>query len=401
MNIPEKGKPQSTVNLAEEVERGFDELGKLPSRIDRYAAARQRSLINLTEIDKKINLSSDLSIKSPFYLHLQNLRPKLASCGNYLGFRHYYTVGKVRLTAATFCKAHLLCPLCAIRRGSKTLEAYTTRYHFIMATNPGLKLAMLTLTVKNGDDLAERFEHLRSSLQRLLKHRRKALEGKSNTEFSKVLGLVGAYEVTNKGNGWHPHAHMMILYRTRLNASKLRQEWQKITGDSKVLRIDPARHPQDPAQDFLEVFKYALKFSDLTPEQNMEAYEIMRGKRLLFSAGLFWGVEVPEQLTDEPLDGLPYFDMVYKYVVGSGYNLTGATEVPLIDVEVVDADTGEVSIIPVSVPPKLLQKPLPPFFFEYIQRKIDPRRDPVKKPLRILAKSVRSEEERERERQRR
>src|SRR5690606_8649852 len=142
-----------------------------------------------------------------------SLRPKLASCGNYLGFRHYYTVGKVRLTAATFCKAHLLCPLCAIRRGSKTLEAYTTRYNVIMAENQGLKLAMLTMTVKNGDDLAERFEHLRSSFQRLLERRRKALAGARgwSSEFSKVLGLVGAYEVTNKGNGWHPHAHMMIL----------------------------------------------------------------------------------------------------------------------------------------------------------------------------------------------
>jgi hypothetical protein len=323
MCIPEKGKPQSTNALAGEVERGFDELGKLPSRLDRYAAARQRALVNLTEIDKKINVSSDILIENPFYLHLQNLRPKLASCGNYLGFRHYYTVGKVRLTAATFCKAHLLCPLCAIRRGSKTLEAYTIRYHVIMATNPGLKLAMLTLTVKNGDDLAERFEHLRSSFQRLLEHRRDyQKKGRGFTEFSKVLGLVGAYEVTNKGNGWHPHAHMMILYRTRLNASKLRQEWQKITGDSKVLRIDPARHPQDPAQDFLEVFKYALKFGDLTPEQNMEAYEIMRGKRLLFSAGLFWGVKVPESMLDEKLDDLPYFDILYKYIAGSGYNLT-------------------------------------------------------------------------------
>jgi hypothetical protein len=335
MRNPEKGKPQSTEALAGEVERGFDESGKLPDRLIRYAAARQRALINLSQVDKKIkswyeehsyedvSTSTGWHSSDPFIRHLENLRPKLANCGNYLGFRHYYTVGKVRLTAATFCKAHLLCPLCAIRRGSKTLEAYTTRYNFIMAENQGLKLAMLTLTVKNGDDLAERFEHLRSSFQRLLERRRDyQKKGRGFTEFSKVLGLVGAYEVTNKGNGWHPHAHMMILYRQRINAAALKREWQAITGDSHVLRIDPARHPKDPAQDFLEVFKYALKFSDLTPEQNMEAYEIMRGKRLLFSAGLFWGVEVPESMLDEKLDDLPYIDLLYKYFVGSGYNLS-------------------------------------------------------------------------------
>ena len=46
------------------------------------------------------------------------------SCGDYLLFRHFFTVDKVKLHAAQFCKAHLLCPLCAIRRGAKALAAY-------------------------------------------------------------------------------------------------------------------------------------------------------------------------------------------------------------------------------------------------------------------------------------
>jgi hypothetical protein len=42
----------------------------------------------------------------------------------------------------------------------------------------------------------------------------------------------------------------------------------------------------------------------------------------LFSAGLFWGVDVPESNLDEELEELPYFLRLYTYMAGSGYNLT-------------------------------------------------------------------------------
>lgn len=318
MGTHKRGNPQSTEGLAAEVERGFDELGKLPSRLERYAAAHDRALCNLTQVREK-----SMTTETPLW---RSVSSRMATCGHYLGFRHYYTVGKVRLTAARFCKVHLLCPLCAIRRGSKLVETLVSKYAVVMAENPGLSMYMLTLTVKNGPDLVERHEHLKRSYQRLLKHRRKAIEGKSNTEFAKVEGLVGSYEVTNKGQGWHPHLHLMIFTKERLNASALRREWQAITGDSHVLRIDPSRHPDDPGQDFLEICKYALKFSDLTPDQNLDAFEALRGRRLFVSAGLFWGIEMPEQLTDETLDDLPYFELLYKYVSGSGYNITTKEE---------------------------------------------------------------------------
>jgi hypothetical protein len=324
MQVPEMRNPLTTINLAEEVERGFDELGKLPSRLERYAVAKQHALRNLAEIDKNINQYPVIDVRSEY---LKSIKSRLSVCGNYLAFRDYYTVGQVRLSAARFCMTHLLCPLCAIRRGSKMVEAYVKKYEVIKAENPGLKMSMITFTVLNGENLAERHNHLKKSLQVLMKRSRDFPRGKgAYTEFTKVLGFVGSYEVTNKGQGWHPHAHLMVLHRTRINAAELKREWQKITGDSHVLRIDPARHPNDPGQDFLEVCKYALKFSDLTPAQNFHAFEVLRGKRLVMTAGLFWGVEIPEELTDEPLEGLPYFERLYNFAVDSGYHLTGISE---------------------------------------------------------------------------
>jgi hypothetical protein len=339
MRFHKEGTPSELINLAEEAQRGFDESGKLPERLLRYAFARERALINLTQIRSTTNA---LGV-SVYRRHLENIQPRIAQCGEFLAFKHYYTTGKVRLTAANFCMVHLLCPLCAIRRGSKTLEAYLLRFEIIKTENPSLKLSMLTLTVKNGEDLSERFNHLKKSLKKLLEWRRKTLAGKAgyHSEFSKIAGLVGSIEITKDGaldgsaSGWHPHAHIMVLHSERFDYAALQAEWLKITGDSHVLNVSAAKHPDDPALDFLEVFKYALKFTDLTPEQNITAYEVMRGKRLLFSAGLFWGVDVPEQMTDTPLDDLPYVDLFYRYLPGSGYNLH-------IPEEYIDETTGEV-----------------------------------------------------------
>jgi hypothetical protein len=71
---------------------------------------------------------------------------------------------------------------------------------------------------------------------------------------------------------------------------------------------------------FIEVFKYAVKFSDQPIEDTWHCYETLKGKRLLGSAGCFRGVEVPEQLTDDELHDLPFHTLFYRYLRG-GYSL--------------------------------------------------------------------------------
>jgi hypothetical protein len=213
---------------------------------------------------------------------------------------------------------HLLCPLCAIRRGAKNLKAYLERFEVLKAGNPGLRLSLVTLTVKNGDDLAERHVHLKKAVQGVLTRRKLARNGQRYvTEWAKAFAIVGSFEVTHKGKGWHPHVHMAVLHQERFDYSAMIEEWARITGDSKMIHVDAARHPDEPARDFLEIFKYALKFSDLSPAHNLAAFLTLRRKRLLFSAGGFRGVEVPESLLDEPIDEPPYIELFYEFYQGN------------------------------------------------------------------------------------
>ena len=280
----------------------------LPTKIDRYGKAKSTGL-NVAEYMRGTGKHQAIS-------------DRVHQCGDYLLFRHFFTVDQVRLHAAHFCKKHLLCPLCAIRRGAKALAAYICRFEVLKAQNPDLKPFLVTLTVKDGDDLEERFKHLHKAQHELWKRKHRG----RGCALGGVAGAVWSYEVKRgKGSGlWHPHLHMVALAESQPDQEQLSREWHQITGDSFVVDVRPIDQ-EDPVSGFIEVFKYAVKFSDQGPKDTVHAWETLRGRRLLASAGLFRGVEIPEDLTDsvDDLDGLPYVDLFYRFFSGRGYEYTG------------------------------------------------------------------------------
>ncbi len=149
-----------------------------------------------------------------------------------------------------------------------------------------------------------------------------------HVEFAKALGGVHSIEAKRGKNSglWHPHAHMIWLCHDEPDQAKLSQEWKDWTGDSFIVDVRPFHDQEDVVSGFMEVFKYALKFSELPLEDNWDAYEQLSGKRLVDAFGLLRGVEVPDDLTDEPiLDELPYIELFYQWMNRAGYSLMKTT----------------------------------------------------------------------------
>lgn len=294
-------------SLAGEI--GVEGIEALPKRVLRYEKAKNSAL----DVSQYMRASTN---------H-QAMAAKVEGCGDYLLFRHFFTVDKVKLHAAQFCKKHLLCPLCAIRRGAKSLSAYLQRFQAIQRELPALNAYLITLTVKDGPDLAERFKHLHDSQRELWKRKQRIYE----TSLDGVQGAVWSYEVKRgEGSGlWHPHLHMIALAESMPNQKRLSAEWRQITGDSFVVDVKPISQ-EDPASGFMEVFKYAVKFSDQEPDDTVHAWETLRGKRLLASSGCFRGVVIPHDLIDDASDvqGLPFMDMLYRFT-RAGYSLAFVT----------------------------------------------------------------------------
>ncbi len=294
---------------ASETGAGF---GTLKHRLDRYAGGHQRAL------------------QMSHYLKSQNevkLSSRMARCGSYLVFNHYFTVDELRLIAADFCSKWLLCPFCAMRRGAKYLKAYLEKVRTVHVSEPNLQCYLVTVTVKNGSNLMERFGKLTESLKKMTHARRDYLgnpQKRCHVEFAKAVGGVYSIEI-KRGAGselWHPHCHMVWMCHERPDQQKLSEEWFGWTKDSYIVDVTPFYDQKDIVKGFLEVFKYALKFTDMSLEDNWYAFQKLSGKRLINSFGCLRGLEVPEDSEKECLDYLPYLQIFYEWMdFAKGYSV--------------------------------------------------------------------------------
>ena len=287
--------------LADETGKEATDTDQFLKRIDRYGKAKSRSASMASYIFKNCSGYS-------------KLYTSILECGSFLEFKNYYTIGQIKLSNASFCKKHLLCPLCAIRRGAKMLSRYLQRYFDLTAKNPNLTAFLVTFTVKDGDCLPGRYNHLKTSLQAYHKRRHRK---NAPCEAYNATAAVWSYEFKRGSNSkvWHPHAHAIWLCDSPPCQSQLSSEWYSITGDSFIVDIRPM-NISNPVKAFLEVFKYAIKFSDQSEEDTWHCYQTLKGKRLVGSFGGFYGISEPDDLNDDPLEGLPYYLLIYKFFNG-------------------------------------------------------------------------------------
>lgn len=304
---------------------GFD---SFQSKLERFGARKTRAVDLAKYITDFHTGKGRKGARSFSEKNNLKLAGELRSCASYLLFKNYYRRDEIRLFAARLCKRNLLCPFCAARRAAKYIQAYMERFQLVTAENPQLRPFFVTVTIKDQADLAGAFNHLRGAMRTMSQQRRDALKGQRFIEFAKALGGVHSVEFKRgRGSGlWHPHAHMIWLCEQAPDAQKLSAEWLAITGDSYIVDVREC-YGETLADSFLEVFKYALKFSDLSLEDNWEAFNTLKGKRLVDSFGCLRGVKVPESLLDEELADEPYILMLYQYLSKSGYNFVGQGDV--------------------------------------------------------------------------
>ena len=297
------------------------------NRISRFGLLKHRAKLQEQYLWTQVDFNSD----SPSEESIEALKAatKLKECGQFLQFRNYYTVDQIKLVKAHYCNKHLLCPICAGVRAARSMKRYLERIYELMNQKRGLKPVLITLTVKNGEDLEERFKHLRRSFRTLLdRYNDYKKKGRGFNQFCKIDGAFYSTEYTynSKTKEWHPHIHIFALLNEWIDQEELSETWHDITLDSYIVDIRRVKKTKEHGytKAVAEVCKYALKFSDLSLENTWEAYLSLKGNRLTGCFGSMYGVKLPEKLTDDlPLDDLPYLELLYRFVFGkkSYYNL--------------------------------------------------------------------------------
>lgn len=324
-----KRRKRKTPDLVSEVLAGTDAEQGHKEKLLRYSEAKrhQETVLDYILTNEPTMSKEQLALKD---------------CGSILTFRNFYTVNQYRLIAGCSCKKHLLCGLCALRRSAKYVKEYEKKLYQVLAEKPHLKPVLVTFTIKNGSDLAERTKHLAKAIRSMTAKRRRAAGGsRHKTIFSLIAGAAGAFEF-KKGSGsklWHPHIHMLALISEEIDIldfeSKLSQEWFKMTKDSHQVKAQYIDMESEKSRfsSICEVFRYALKFGEMEIADQVHAYKILRGKQFVFSFGDLRGVNMPESDNDSIEDALallPYIDIIYKYTNRLGYVFHQTTDLGVV-----------------------------------------------------------------------
>lgn len=296
--------------------------------IARYSRGHRRALAQAKFL-RSIEFTSKLHQE-----HIAATYTKLENCAQLLEFRAYRTEQTIKLTAARLCEQYKLCPLCAARRAGRGVRKYAAKVEHVLTESPQLKPYLVTLTMRNHEDLEHVFEEFMTSKRRLLHRRRDAVRfpPRAHSVTMHWDGFVGSLEIKRgkNSNAWHPHVHLVVLSREDLatedRQEQLSAEWHGITGHSFIVDARPFQHPDDPARDLVEVLKYPMKFQGLSLADAWHAHDSTRGRRFLFSGGSLYGVKI--DLLDEPIDAdLPYIELLYQFSENDGeYQLEHSAE---------------------------------------------------------------------------
>jgi len=123
---------------------------------------------------------------------------------------------------------------------------------------------------------------------------------------------------------WHPHVNLLLLVEKpskddienknwKLDYDKLRNEWEKLTGGKgKNVEIRLVTDFQEDKTVFVEIFKYAMKFSEMDFSDRYQAATALYRRNLSGSFGAFRGLDVDTDDTLEYAD-LPYLLLLYRY----------------------------------------------------------------------------------------
>ena len=252
-------------------------------RITRFATLKHRAknqenyLFTLAKF--KENYEKD--VKNEESIKALKSAQKLNECGNYLLFKNFYTIGEVKLSKLRTCGQHLLCPFCAAIRASRAIQKYVERIDQVLQENRKLKPVLITLTVKNGSNLAERSEHLMKSFRTLTNvvgtMKRKVEVLMSSVRFKGLCTPMKIHSMKKQANGIRIFICSLWLINGLISKSfqnigiaLLGTRWLSMSAGKKKEK----GHGYSKAA--AEVCKYALKFGDLSVEKTWEAFKVLK-----------------------------------------------------------------------------------------------------------------------------
>jgi hypothetical protein len=299
---------------------GGDGIAGLAGRLERCAAKAGRS-----------KLMGEWITSQPRWRNFFPVGRRVAACGSYLLFHDYWRKDQIRLMSANFCANALLCPFCATLRGARHMGKAIQKIQSVMAAEPGLVPYLWTGTIKDESTCGKMHKRIKGLLAKVLQSRRDSKKVSHRYScWSKFHGGIVSFEV-KRGSGsqlWHIHFHAIVLSQPGLDPDEFKRAWSDVVGYWAQSDLRPLRSTQllverpgedatkdALAKDLQEVFKYAVKCSDMVPEDNFEAFRQLKGRRLISAFGSLFGLKfADDDIADDGIENEPYRKLLFDFV---------------------------------------------------------------------------------------
>lgn len=290
-------------------------------RLKRYAERNADKIKSSLFFDNRNFVSDNGLTKSDIEERIDRLR----SCSTIVELKSGFVENtdgtleqKMTVSAANYCRQHVLCPLCADRLQAKRRAKYELPLREqadLVSLNHSRYCYFVTKTIADGENLSERLEHLKKSMISFRKKGQKRNNGEKRSfgESSKIRAAIATIEI-KRGSGsglWHVHSHELVFTDSPLDyhvydkdslqklrkkygknipeeilseisndtvliggkkiaLSKMSREWMESTGDSVGIDVRPIRHvPKNATGKKKRMFK-KMSFSDSILYQSKE-----------------------------------------------------------------------------------------------------------------------------------
>lgn len=312
-----------------------------------YSAPEPAKTADLIEKLKRLKVkksTSEMVARELRSRGLDHVADRLSRCGSYVALKDYLESEKISVSQANWCNLHKLCPMCAHYRGVNSAKVLSEKISQVVREQKLIPV-LVTWTIKNGPDLEERFQHLKTSIKKYFKSVRNAREGRRKPLIGNHFegGAEFIEIIRGKWPNWHPHCHAIYFikpgalkfyapkksHRGRwvLDSEPYRQfvsEWERVTGDSKMVsmvlpqssrQIMNGKNPDDVdfMSETLEASKYITKFLPGIETDLIEIHEKTYRKHLRYMRGCLRGLKLPEDPADLEIADLDYWLREYSW----------------------------------------------------------------------------------------
>jgi len=255
-----------------------------------------------------------------------SMSANISNCSSWLKFRSYENNGN-KLTNARFCKKDKVCPACAMRRASKQVKKVYNQLN----SNPELLAGhwyYIVLPVRHDstEDFTTVFDRLGSGLKSINQAIRNVSRGQqSNNFFAMFDGIMYSIEETKTENGWNIHANLLCRSDKPIRDLKRKkgsfwspsmvETWKELTSSINV-SINPIdiKNEEDLMKNLMEVFKYSLKFQDLSHEDLLTAYRHTYRRRLLGTMGSLRALKTDVSLNGDDIEDDLFIESRFTWI---------------------------------------------------------------------------------------